>query len=88
LGINEERAILRIDNPTEFTATIQTEQDFFDDFSEALVGGENFNDPVGIVGNRIGNFPVFILGDSRPTQHGNIWNDRSPIKRTAQFRQG
>jgi hypothetical protein len=83
--IDENHFLFGVDQPAHLSAVIQTVQDIPDNFGLALVGREDFDCPVGGDRESIFHFAVGITGNPLPGEDGQIWDDRSAPKGTAQF---
>lgn len=77
-----------IDEPAEAGAMVEAVEDIFGDWGGTLVGGEDFDRPVGGQVEAVGHLSLGVAGDISPFHDGNIGDDGMPPKGKPQFGEG
>jgi len=89
LGLEgEDGAFARVDEPAEFCAVVEEVENVVDDAGLVLVGGEDFDRPIGGNVKVIGDVAFGTEGDARPGKDAEVWDKGAIADGTAQFGEG
>jgi hypothetical protein len=83
--VNEDDRFFGVDQPAHFGAMVEAMHDVAGDFSLVLVGGEDFDRPVGGAFKSVGNAAIRLAGNVLLTEDGNIGHSGAPTECTAKF---
>ncbi len=76
-GIGCDGLVGRIDEPAHVAAMLEAVEDVVDNLGAALVGGEDFNGPVGGEFEAVGDVTTGVRWDVAELEDGDVGDDRS-----------
>lgn len=83
--VGEYGLLGRVDEPAHGGTMMQAVQNVFGNAGLALVGGQDFNDPVGRGCDGVGDFACGVAGNAGPSEYADVWHDGAVAKCAAQF---